>query len=167
MGADMRDQSGQALIELIIFLPLMFTLYSMISGFANSINGSINQQKVTRSYFYYRVQNNSTVPKPDEEFTYQGWGRFGMYFVGWKDSMQGDDPVAPCYQITIPMNGSNGEDCERPYTQETTQYIRVGTAYGICGATYGAANGQTVLSLPDGVGYGPADLLDPGSCLIQ
>lgn len=161
------DQSGQALIELIIFLPLMFTLYSMISGFASSINGSINQQKVTRAYFYYRVQNNSTVPKPDEELTYQGWNRFGMYFVGWKDKMIGDDPVAPCYHITIPMNGSNSEDCDQRYTQDSTQYIRVGTAYGICGATYASAGGQTVLSIPDGLGISPALLLDPGSCLIE
>ena len=60
-------QKGQALIELIIFLPLMFMFYSMISGFANAINGSINQQKIARSYFYYRLQNNSTIPKPDAD----------------------------------------------------------------------------------------------------
>ena len=63
-----NNQTGQALIELIIFLPLMFMFYSMISGFANAINASINQQKVARAYFYYKVQNNSTIPKPSAPY---------------------------------------------------------------------------------------------------
>jgi hypothetical protein len=58
------DQRGQALIELIIFLPLIFTLYGLIGGFANAINGSINQQKITRSYFYFRAQNSSNLVGP-------------------------------------------------------------------------------------------------------
>jgi hypothetical protein len=128
------DEKGQALIELIIFLPLMFTLYAMIAGFANAINGSINQQKITRSYFYYRVQNNSTVPKPDKNNTFLRWGTFGMYFIGWKDYfMQEERPVAPCYQVSVPLEA---EHCDQKYSQPNTLQIRVQTVYGICGATY-------------------------------
>jgi hypothetical protein len=127
------DEKGQALIELIIFLPLMFTLYAMIAGFANAINGSINQQKITRSYFYYRVQNNSTVPKPDKDNTFLRWGTFGMYFIGWKDFFVDSRPVAPCYQVSIPLQA---DPCEQKYTQPSTLQIRVQTVYGICGATY-------------------------------
>jgi hypothetical protein len=145
-----NHQSGQALIELIIFLPFLFILYGVVSGFAHSINGSINQQKITRAYFYYRVQNNSYIPKPDSDNQHLNWSSFGMFFIGWKDFFQGQDsPVMPCYKITIPMQGSNGnEKCEDRYNQSTTGWIRVGTVYGMCGATYGVSQ-SSVLHFPD------------------
>lgn len=148
--AKINDQSGQALIELIIFLPMMFILYGLVSGFAQSINGSINQQKVTRAYFYYRIQNNSYIPKPDEGSSHTSWNNFGMFFIGWKDYFTGSDiPVMPCYSVTVPLKGSNGsEKCDEKYTTTTSKWIRVGTVYGICGATY-AFRSPRVLHLPD------------------
>lgn len=163
-------QRGQALIELIVFLPLMFALYSMIAGFAGAINGSINQQKATRAYFYYRVQNNPFVPKPDEADTHSTWQEFGMFFVGWMDDMISDNPVAPCYRITIPMASNPDEQCSGPYSSETTQLIRVGTAYGICGATFARAtggSGHRVFILPHANGYSPLLLVNRSSCTIS
>lgn len=164
------DQAGQALIELIIFLPMIFMLYSMISGFASAINGSINQQKVTRSYFYYRVQNNPNIPKPDADHVYRDWNRFGMFFIGWKDRFeQGDSPVMPCYKISIPLSPGQNDRCGDRYSTETTQYIRVGTVYGICGATFAknpSANGSVFL-MPDYDGSSFKNVVDVGSCLIQ
>lgn len=159
-----HQESGQALIELIIFLPMMMTIYFMISGFANAINGSINQQKVTRSYYYYRLNNNSMAPKPDTR-QHTSWGIFGMYFFGWADSLQGDVPVATCYKLSVPM-ANNQEQCEDAYTDPTTQYIRVGTAYGICGATY-LTKGTGAVILPDELGFDYKSVTDVGSCLIQ
>jgi hypothetical protein len=172
MGVDMdrkwlKHQRGQALIELIIFLPFLFILYGVVSGFAHSINGSINQQKITRAYFYYRVQNNSYIPKPDAEGMHLNWSTFGMFFIGWKDFFKGQDsPVMPCYKITIPMQGSNGtEQCEDKYTTTTTSWIRVGTVYGVCGGTYGVAQ-SNVLHYPDN-GTDFVRLTNYSGCIID
>lgn len=165
-----NNQKGQALIELIVFLPLMFALYSMIAGFASAINGSINQQKATRAYFYYRVQNNPFVPKPDEGDTHANWGQFGMFFVGWMDEMQSDNPVAPCYRVALPMTSNASEQCDQPYNQDTTQYIRVGTAYGICGGTFARATdgtGHNVYILPHANGADPFLVVNRASCEIS
>lgn len=163
------NQKGQALIELIIFLPLMFMFYSMISGFANAINGSINQQKVTRGYFYYRVQGNSTVPKPAGG-SYLNWETFGMYYIGWKDKFtSGSDesgkPVSPCYKLSIPLAPGTTDNCEDKYTTPSTMFIRVQTVYGICGATYRRED-QSVLTLPDRKGAEISDVISLKSCLL-
>lgn len=163
------NQKGQALIELIIFLPLMFMFYSMISGFANAINGSINQQKITRAYFYYRIQNNSTIPKPSGS-TYASWKQFGMFFIGWKDYFEsGEDesgrPVAPCYRLTVPLSANADDKCETKYTTPTSQFIRVQTVYGVCGATY-ERHDSVVQPVPDFSGGDFTNLITRSSCLI-
>jgi len=162
------DQKGQALIELIIFLPLMFMFYSMIAGFANAINGSINQQKVTRAYFYYRIQNNSTIPKPDwEEENFVNWSQFGMFFIGWKDYfLNSNQPVAPCYRLTVPLSANSDDKCETKYTTPTSQFIRVQTVYGICGATYQNLGNKMIQSVPDFSGADFAGLINRNSCII-
>jgi hypothetical protein len=163
-----NQQSGQALIELIIFLPIMLILYSVISGFANAINGSINQQKVARAYFYNRVMHNSTIPKPGADGGVpSNWNRFGMFFIGWMDRFSsGDSPLMPCYKVTIPMNASGEKGCGESYSKKTTQFIRVGTVYGMCGATFVIQNSQPFF-LPDVIGADYASVTDEGSCLIQ
>ena len=162
-----NHESGQALIELIIFLPLMLTLYYLISGFANAINGSINQQKITRAYLYYRVQNNSTIPKPDGSNSFMGWSRFGMFFVGWKEKFEnGTSPVMPCYRVSVPLKEAAKDVCNEEYSDESSQFIRVGTVYGLCGATYGRVN-ERVISIPDDLGQNFALVSDIGSCLIS
>lgn len=158
------QQDGQALIELIIFLPLMLTLYSVIGGFASSINGSINQQKITRAYFYYRIQNNSTVPGP-KLGSWDKWKKFGMFYIGWKDYFQGDaSPVMPCYKVSIPFKEAEKDKCEEAYTKAQTLWVRVGTVYGICGATYVNNNDQIYFVPDDGSSF--QQLVDKSSCTI-
>lgn len=161
-----NNQKGQALIELIIFLPIMFMFYSMISGFANAINGSINQQKITRAYFYYRVQNNSTIPKPDDGDTHTNWNNFGMFFIGWKDYFEGQKPVAPCYRISVPMAASSSDTCENEYSTNTSMFIRVQTVYGVCGATLARVDND-VLPVPDSNTGDYTSLISRSSCTIQ
>jgi hypothetical protein len=162
-----NKQKGQALIELIIFLPIMFMLYSLISGFANAINGSINQQKVTRAYFYYRAQNNSTIPKPDVGRIFINWSKFGMFFIGWKEYFSsGDLPMLPCYKVSIPMKATATDKCEEKYTKTTSQYIRVGTVYGMCGATFERQAAGIVYS-PDYSGGSYRAVVDPSACFIK
>ncbi len=169
MYRKMKNQKGQALIELIIFLPMMFMLYSLISGFANAINGSINQQKVTRGYFYYRVQNNSTIPKPEypaSSAPFKTWNKFGMFFIGWKEYFgENQSPMVPCYRVSVPFKPADADKCEESYNKATTQWIRVGTAYGICGATY-IKYGDGVAQALDHSAGRMRDVVDPSACLI-
>lgn len=164
-----NNQKGQALIELIIFLPLMFMFYSMISGFANAINGSINQQKITRGYFYYRLQSNSMVPKP-QAGDYSSMSSFGMFYIGWKEKFtSGSDeagkPVSPCYKLSIPLAAGVTDNCEDKYTTPSTMFIRVQTVYGICGASY-ARSGSYVSMIPDFSGADFMDTVKKESCYL-
>jgi hypothetical protein len=160
-----KNESGQALVELIVFLPLMFGLYAMISGFAGAINGSINQQKITRAYLYYRLQNNSYFPKPSSAAD-TNWTRFSMYFIGWRQRFgDGKTPVAPCYKISLPMTKVN-DNCDAEYSAETTQFIRVGTVVGVCGASYLLDSGG-YYHVPDGGGGDFRGLIDSSACTIR
>lgn len=166
MKKNNHKESGQALIELIVFLPLMVTLYSVISGFASSINGSINQQKITRAYFYYRIQNNSTIPGP-RSGDYETWKMFGMFYIGWKERFEGNDvPVMPCYKVSVPFKNAPEDKCEETYTKDKTTWVRVGTIYGICGGTYTFNSGE-VNAVPNGATASFASLSDNSGCLIS
>lgn len=158
---------GQALIELIIFLPLMITLYSVISGFANSINGSINQQKIVRAYFYNRIQNNSTFPGPTiVETGFKSWSVFGVFFIGWAEFVKSDgSTMMPCYKVNIPFKDSPKDKCEDAYSENKTLWIRVGTVYGVCGTSL-FHNSNQVYMVPDGPGPGFKALSDKRSCII-
>lgn len=163
-----NDEKGQALLELIIFLPLMFTVYAIVTGFANAIYGSINQQKSTRAYFYYRVQNNSTIPRRPPQGT--NWSKYGTFFVGWREKVQDDLPFAPCYRISIPVANAADDSCDSEYTvtgddRPSTQFMRVGTVYGFCGASYQRAN-NSIVSIPNQQGMSFRGLLDRDSCTI-
>ncbi len=65
MGDDvktiLKNQKGQAIFELIIFLPFLIFLYTIYSTTGNAINGSINQQKAVRGYFYGLLRGNSYI----------------------------------------------------------------------------------------------------------
>lgn len=159
-----KNQSGQALIELIIFLPLMFTLYSIISGFAGAINGSINQQKATRAYAFYLNQNSSYFPSPGGMSA--NMQKTGQNVVGWKSKLEGETPLMPCYRISLPLKGSRSESCDEAYSEQTTQYIRVGTVFGLCGGTY-VRQGSYVNLIPNGTGENFKSAYNIDSCLIR
>lgn len=164
-----KKEEGQALLELIIFLPLMFTIYAVITGFANAIFGSINQQKAARAYFYYRVQNNSTIPRrPDQNAS---WTKYGTFFIGWREKTIDEFPVAPCYRISIPVTDPADSNCDEQYTADSestpsTQFMRVGTVYGMCGATYQRQN-NLIFHSPNRQDLNYRELVDRDTCTIQ
>lgn len=137
---NLKNEKGQAIIEFVLFLPLMLILYSMVMTIGNSINGAINQQKVTRSYFYFRVQNNSYVPKPFHNIAgnkpYDAWTFFGLYMFGWRENLIGQTPTATCYRLRLPLAEKQPAECDEPYSDQSSQFIKVATAYGICGANF-------------------------------
>lgn len=144
------NEEGQALIEFILFFPFLLMMYSVTLSIANSINASINQQKVTRGYFYYRLQNNSMAPVPERG---EGSGKsdfnvFGQHVNLWGVKLMDNTPVAACFKFNVVLGQNEGDVCEEAYTDETTQFIRVGTAYGICGATY-EKRGQNYVRYPN------------------
>lgn len=163
------NEEGQSVIEFVIFLPLLLMMYTAIMSIANAINGSINQQKVTRAYFYYTLQNNSTFPKPYRDGSsepYQFWTHFGMQIMGWTEKMINEQPVMTCYKLKLPLGKNKKDSCENAYSERTTQFIRVGTVYGACGATYKNDQGN-VYRLPSGGPYQGAEVSTGESCLIK
>ncbi len=143
------NDKGQAILEFLLFLPFMLMLYSVTLSIGSAINSSINQQKVTRGYFFYRLQNNSTLPKPrrDGSEPSDGWQTFGFQIMGWATELRsGSEPIAPCFKFRLPL-GDSEDGCEDRYPGETSQFIRTKTVIGICGATY-VKNGTEIVPYP-------------------
>lgn len=69
-----------------------------------------------------------------------------MHFIGWRERFEsGDFPVQPCYKLRIPVKGE--QKCQT-YEGDSTDFIRVGTVFGMCGATY--------VNAPAGISKSPA-----------
>ena len=161
-----KSEKGHALIELIIFLPIFFGIYSFVSGYANAIFTSINQQKIVRSYFYFRVQNSSMFPVPITiDGAYQNWNYFGFFFIGWMDYDYQNFPIMICHKPDLFFSKTD-EKCHESYNKSSTSWIKVGSVYGVCGASYFQREGKVFL-IPDHKSI-PINLIsDQRSCLIQ
>lgn len=133
------DKKGQAVFEFLIFLPFYMALYVITISISNSLNGSINQQKLTRGYFFARIKNNSMVPNIDQ-INLRGVTSIGLVSLGWRKETVGGDgngvPIAACYKIQALTKGSVNDRCDDKPNGKTTQYIRIKTMFGLCGATY-------------------------------
>lgn len=163
------NEDGQSIIEFVIFLPFLLMMYTTTMSIANAINGSLNQQKVTRAYFYYTLQNNSTFPKPYRNGgsqPYDFWESFGMQIMGWTEKLVNEQPVMTCYKFKLPLGTDKSDSCEKAYQKKTTQFIRVGTVYGACGATYKNTQGS-IYRLPSGGPFQGAEVSSGESCLIK
>lgn len=135
----LKNKEGVAFFEFIFFLPMMVILMGLLVSIGNSINGAINQQKITRSYFYARISNDSTFPKKSQESggiqsNQSEWSLFGLYFIGWREKLDGQLPLQPCFKFRLPIENEEQECSE--YSKDTTNFVRIGTVYGACGATY-------------------------------
>ncbi|MEX0798898.1 MAG: hypothetical protein WD025_05610 [Bacteriovoracaceae bacterium] len=163
----LKTQKGQALIEFILFFPFLLMMYSVSLSIANSINASINQQKVTRGYFYFRLQNNSTLPTPFRGEPPNNWTRFGHQINLWGEKLLDDKPLAACFKFNVPLGEAQDDTCENSYSNRTTQYIRVGTVYGVCGATYVKTQTE-VVRLPNFFnGVAPGQVVAANNCHIE
>ena len=136
-----RNDSGQALFEFLVFIPLFLILIAMMLVVGNGINNSINQQKLARGYFYYLTQNSPYIPfRPDAEglvATSSGEvTRISMDYVGYRASSDGDESFSTCLKFPTFLGQANPQDeCREPdITDNKAQYLRVFTAYGVCSA---------------------------------
>lgn len=135
------NQKGQALFEMILFLPFMLFLVTIYYTCGNAINGSINQQKATRGYFYALVRNNAFLNSQSDLEELQGGGlsSIGFNAIGWRDHGMDQDAFAPCFKFSSILNNGSTEDCngKSPDAAEgSSRFVRVYTFYGVCGATY-------------------------------
>lgn len=142
----LAEQKGQAVFELIIFLPLLLLILTLMVTISNSINASINQQKVTRGYFYYTLRGNSLGLTRMDIVDYQdnfGMTNVGMSVIGWRrsDPEHGNEEnFAPCFKFnSIFTSEATDQDCDFPSVSSgITPIVRVYTAYGICSETFSA-----------------------------
>ena len=135
----LENQKGQSTFEFIMFLPFMLMTLTITISLADSINGSINQQKVARGYFHALALGNSYLPR--KELIQPAWGQVGMFYIGWKRIFEGGGgsgvPVAPCYGLVSIFPPENADECEESLSgATTTQHVRIQTAYGLCTTTY-------------------------------
>lgn len=138
------NSDGQAIFEFIVFVPFYLYLLTILMSFGNSLNASINQNKVIRGFFYRDLAGYSFPPiKRDlEELSNNGLNQVGMALVGYRDRAEGKDAIAGCVGVQRYI-GSEGADetCEEPPDGETsTRFIRLYTAYGVCGESWSSAS---------------------------
>lgn len=129
------DERGQAFFEMIMFVPFMLFLFTLIVTFGNSVNGAINQNKITRGFFYATTRNNSYGMTFSTLSSLQGRGvgNAGLHVIGYRDTAEGENPFGACYRINRFFGGRKEEECKDPIRgAEESSYIRVFTFYGVC-----------------------------------
>src|SRR5690606_23147432 len=62
VARNLKLQKGQAIFELIVFLPLFLYMTKIMFDYGDAINHSINQNKVVRGYYFYTISNDSNAP---------------------------------------------------------------------------------------------------------
>lgn len=138
-----KDESGQAIFEMLVFLPLFIFLFTIIFNVGSAINVSINQQKSTRRYFFYLAKGNSYMPQQNNLTRYlqdSTYSRVGMSFIGLRQKEISDNSTGSCFKFSSFITSGSGEECDEgpdlSGTPVSTNYIRVFTGFGICGDTY-------------------------------
>ena len=140
-----KRERGQAVIEFLIFFPLMLVLYFILITLGNAINSGINQQKIARGYLYNTIQNDSYGLSNNLLKIFYGDGvtKAGMFAIGWAEYMDGEVPIAPCFKLaplTTRTENSDETCLTRADAKKTSKYIRLKTAYGICTESYIISN---------------------------
>lgn len=135
------NQKGQAIFEMILFLPFILFLYTIYYTAGNSINGSINQQKAVRGYFYSLVKGNSYVVSFNDLKGHKekNIGRVGFNAIGWNERLENKViSVAPCFHFSSLLKNNSTEVCDGSDREEpqSSRFIRLFTFYGVCGPTY-------------------------------
>jgi hypothetical protein len=137
---NLLNESGQAIFEMILFLPILIFLYTIYYTIGNSISGSINQQKAVRGYFYARVKNNSYVTSLNELKAHKltGITWVGFNAIGWTQHMEEKNAFAPCFTFSSLLKNKSTETCDGSEREDekASRFIRLFTVYGVCGATY-------------------------------
>ncbi|WP_127715139.1 TadE/TadG family type IV pilus assembly protein [Halobacteriovorax sp. HLS] len=134
------DEKGQAIFEFVIFLPFLIFIYTAFINISSAINGSINQQKATRGYFYRVLLHDSKAPNRHTMETLASAGRnvLGPVSLGWRVKSEGDTKsYGACYKFLGFFGNGSDEECDESRSGENdSNFIKVFTFYGVCGNTY-------------------------------
>lgn len=134
------NQNGQAVFEMILFIPFLLFLYTIYYTIGNSISGSINQQKAVRGYFYSLVKGNSYIVNLNDlkGHKQKSVNRVGFNAIGWNEKLDNEVSIAPCFKFSSVLKNSTTEECESDQRDEerSSRYIRLFTFYGVCGPHY-------------------------------
>jgi hypothetical protein len=148
-----RGESGQALFELIVFLPFMLFFFMVMVSIGNSINGSINQEKATRRYFFYLAKGNSRLPDTFDLNEYKNNGVINVQqaALAWSAKRLGaKDNYGGCYQINSLFDSDLSDECDAPAIEDSkTRFVRVFTAFGVCGTSYSLNSGTNQYDTSD------------------
>lgn len=135
----LNNQEGQAIFELIVFLPFLVYFVTILITSGNAINGSINQQKATRGYFYYIVKGNSNLPVGLDLQAFAGAGirSVSVASIGWAEKRPADDEnYGTCYEFSR-LYSTTDETCDgKREDPDKSIFIKPLTFYGLCSATY-------------------------------
>lgn len=134
----LENEEGQAVFELILFMPFLVYFVTLLFTAGNSINGSINQQKAVRGYFYHLLKGNSNLPiKADlVEFKGSGISAVSVSSLGWAEERPEENNYATCYKFST-LYSTSEEICkEKAPDPNTTIFVRPFTFYGVCSGTY-------------------------------
>jgi len=138
----LSNENGQALFEMILFIPFLLFLYTIYYSAGNSINGAINQQKAVRGYYYISIKNNSYVNTfPElEHLKDLGLKKIGFSAYGWSDHFGGSsqETFGTCFKFSSLLQNGTNEDCNSSEREEvgSSHFVRIFTYYGVCGPTY-------------------------------
>ena len=164
----LKNQRGQALFELIIFIPFLIFLYTIYSTVGDSISASINQQKAVRGYFYSLIMGNSylNTPLELEEFSKASIQSVGFSALGWREkgNVNGTNSIAPCFKFSSLIKNNSTEDCDSKDRDEegVSRFIRLFTFYGVCGPVYSEMDvGGTKFNW-----INPSNQSDPDKCSL-
>ena len=133
----LSNHEGQALFEMLAFIPIFLALYAVLNSFGNSINASINQQKVARGYFFSLIDNNAFFPDQEGLNAVTSAQKVALQTIGFAESFDNSDlPVAPCYKIGTPVRNTNDDECLKGYRGQETVFLKPTTMFGLCGGTF-------------------------------
>lgn len=140
---NLSNEKGQAIFEMILFIPFLLFLYTIYYTAGNSLNSSITQQKAVRGYFYISMKNNSYVnSKPElDHFKDLGMKKIGFGALGWTDKFGGSgnkETFGTCFKFSSLLQNGSTEECDSDARENpgSSHFVRVFTYYGVCGPTY-------------------------------
>lgn len=139
----LSNENGQAIFEMILFIPFLLFLYTIYYTAGNSLSSSITQQKAVRGYFYISLKNNSYVNNYSElkDFKEKGLKKIGFSALGWADHLGGSggrESFGTCFKFSSLLNNGSNEECDSDQRDANgvSHFVRVFTYYGVCGPTY-------------------------------
>lgn len=136
-----NNQKGQAVFEFILFMPFLMFLYMIFYTVGNSLNGSINQQKPVRGYYYHLVKGNSYLLTVADlsSFGKKSIEKVGFMAIAYKEHGVGETKqFGTCFKFSSMLKGNSSEECDSPErdSEDSSMYIRLFNAYGVCGPIF-------------------------------